>query len=75
MDLAQKKCVPCSVGTAPLKGQALKMYADALGAGWTVVNEHHLEREFSFKNFRNALDFVNQVGKIAGKKGIIPTSI
>ena len=31
---------------------------------WKVVDEHHLEREWSFPDFEIALDFVNKVGSI-----------
>ena len=32
--------------------------------GWTVANDK-LARKFEFKNFADALDFVNRVGEIA----------
>ncbi len=63
--LAQKKCVPCKKGGEPLKGEALRRYTDELGSEWEVVDEHHLEREFTFDDFRQALDFVNRVGELA----------
>ncbi len=31
---------------------------------WKVVNNHHLERKFTFPNFTSALDFVNIAGNI-----------
>lgn len=33
--------------------------------GWKEVEGHHLEREFSFPDFRSALEFTNRVGAIA----------
>jgi 4a-hydroxytetrahydrobiopterin dehydratase len=63
--LAEKECVPCKGGVPPLKGKALRELNEKLGNGWRVVQEHHLEKEFTFKNFREALDFTNQVGEIA----------
>jgi 4a-hydroxytetrahydrobiopterin dehydratase len=30
-----------------------------------VVDEHQLEKEFAFRDFRQALDFTNQVGALA----------
>jgi 4a-hydroxytetrahydrobiopterin dehydratase len=65
MDLSTKKCIPCSKGTPPLRGDALQTYLKQLPSGWTLVNEHHLLREFSFKNFQEALAFTNQVGALA----------
>jgi len=29
-----------------------------------IVEGHHLKREFRFRNFREALDFVNRVGDL-----------
>ena len=62
--LAQKKCTPCREGTPPVKGEKLKELLSQL-KGWTVVDEHHLTRTYKFKDFSDALDFVNEVGAIA----------
>lgn len=64
-DLAQKECVPCKGGHPPLKGGELARLSGQLAAGWRVVNEHHLEREFKFPDFSHALAFTNQVGQLA----------
>lgn len=64
-DLASKKCLPCKEGATPLKGAPLKEINKELGGGWTVVKGHHLEKEFKFKDFKQALAFTNHVGKIA----------
>ena len=32
---------------------------------WRVVDRHHLEREFRFRNFADALAFTNRIGAIA----------
>jgi 4a-hydroxytetrahydrobiopterin dehydratase len=71
-DLSEKKCVPCTSGTPPLKGEALKPFLSGLGAGWKVVDEQRLEKEYTFKNFRLALDFVNAVGALAEQEGHHP---
>ncbi len=65
MDLASKQCVPCKGGVPPLKGDELKRLHEALANGWEVVEEHHLSKQFRFKNFREALDYVNRVGETA----------
>lgn len=64
-DLATKECVPCQGGVVPLKGAELTPLQKQLGQGWRVVEEHHLEREFSFDDFKQALAFTNQVGELA----------
>ena len=71
-DLTSRKCVPCRGGVAPLKGEALQKLADQLGEGWQVVDEHHLEKTYRFKNFAEALAFVNRVGAVAEAEGHHP---
>ena len=64
-DLASKQCVPCRGGVSPLAGDELVTYQQQLGGGWQVVDEHHLEREYRFADFRQALDFTLRVGEMA----------
>ncbi len=63
--LAAGKCVPCKGGTPPLKGAELEALLDQLGGGWQVIEEHHLDKQFRFKDFRKALDFTDRVGERA----------
>ena len=39
---------------------------------WDVMENHHLERAYTFGNFREALDFTNQVGALAEEQGHHP---
>jgi len=71
-DLASKQCVPCRGGVPPLKGTELRALQDQLGNGWMVVDEHHLEKEYRFKDFREALDFTVRVGELAEEQGHHP---
>ena len=64
-DLAKKTCIPCRGGVPPLKGAQLEDLQDKLKNDWKIINEHHLEKEYSFKNFREALDFTVRVGELA----------
>ena len=70
--LADKECSDCTVGTTALKGLALAPLKAALSARWDIVGEHHLEREWVFPNFREALAFTNQVGELAEQQGHHP---
>ena len=70
--LAEKQCVPCRGGVESLKGEAIEQLAKQLQPDWKVVGEHHIEREFKFKDFRQALDFVNRVGEIAERENHHP---
>ena len=71
-DLASKQCVPCRGSVPPLKGAELQVLQNQLENGWQVVDEHHLEKEYGFKNFREALDFTVRVGELAEEQGHHP---
>jgi 4a-hydroxytetrahydrobiopterin dehydratase len=66
-ELAKRECVPCKGGTPPLQGAPLKQLHGQVGHGWHVIDGHHLEREYEFKNFAEALAFTNKVGELAEK--------
>ena len=69
--LASKHCVPCHGGVPRLKGEEIEQLLAQL-EGWQVVEEHHLSKEYKFKNFADALAFVNRVGEIAEAEGHHP---
>ncbi len=70
--LAKRQCVPCTGKVPALKGAALKHLHKQLLLKWKVVKAHHLEKEFKFKNFRQALKFVNRVGELAEEQNHHP---
>jgi 4a-hydroxytetrahydrobiopterin dehydratase len=71
MGLAEKTCVPCRGGVPPLNADETKQLAAQVN-NWNVVNNHHIEKEFRFSDFKTALDFVNRVGAIAEEQGHHP---
>ncbi len=70
-ELAQKKCIPCRGGIPPLKGESLMVLNQQI-SGWEVVKEHHLAKDYSFPDFKTALDFVNRIGEKAEEEGHHP---
>jgi 4a-hydroxytetrahydrobiopterin dehydratase len=56
----------------PLEGEELRELERELGGDWQVVDGHHLEKEYTFDDFRGALDFVNRVGELAEQVGHHP---
>ncbi len=70
--LAQKHCVPCMGGLPPLTPKEAAPLLETLGQNWKIITNHHLEKEYSFRNFKDALEFTNQVGKIAEEEGHHP---
>lgn len=71
MGLLNKECVPCEGGTKPLTGEQIAEYSQAL-AGWRVVEEKSLVKEYQSKDFAEALAFVNAIGEIAEAEGHHP---
>ena len=71
-DLASKECIPCKGGVPPLKGQDLTDLATELGGDWNLVEEHHLEKDYKFPDFQQALDFTNRVGAVAEQQNHHP---
>jgi len=69
--LAEKTCVPCRGGMPPLTSEQIKPLAAQID-NWHVVNNHHIEKEFKFPDFKSALAFTNQVGGIAEEQGHHP---
>lgn len=55
----------CQVDTEPLKGKELEQLWEQLFHDWLLIDEHYLEKEYKFKNFIQALEFVNKVGRLA----------
>ena len=71
-NLAEQKCPPCDEGGQALAGKELANLEKELGNGWKVVDGHHLEKLFTFKDFRQALGFTNKIGEIAEEVGHHP---
>ncbi|UCH85104.1 MAG: 4a-hydroxytetrahydrobiopterin dehydratase [Candidatus Latescibacterota bacterium] len=71
-DLAKKQCVPCMGGVPPLQGPQIKDLLNKLGNDWVVVEDHHLEKEYLFDDFKQGLEFTNRVGELAEEQGHHP---
>ena len=48
-----------------MAGEELEKLQAELGNNWQVIEGHHLEKEYAFKNFAEALEFTNKVGALA----------
>jgi len=71
MGLAEQTCVPCRGGVPPLNAEQIQPLASQV-KNWNVVDNHHIEKDFKFSDFKTALDFVNKVGAIAEEQGHHP---
>ena len=65
MALADRDCRPSRSGSSPLPGPAAVTLMAELDPEWSIVDGHHLAREFRFPDFRTAFEFVCRVAEIA----------
>lgn len=63
-DLASMKCIPCRGGVPALTAEQREPLLAQL-RDWSVVDGHHLSKNFDFQDFNSALAFVNRVGQEA----------
>lgn len=71
-ELSDQSCEPCRGGIPPLGSAAIAELLAQLGTNWQVIAEHHLQKEFTFPDFKSALTFTNQVGALAEEQGHHP---
>lgn len=69
--LSQQKCLPCEGSVLPLNPPEIAILLKQLN-GWQAINNTKLEKEYQFKNFQEALAFVNKVGIIAEQENHHP---
>lgn len=70
-ELAKKVCVPCEGGVPPLTPDEIAHFQPQV-ANWNVIDSHHLEREFEFPDFLQALAATNRIGQLAEQQGHHP---
>jgi 4a-hydroxytetrahydrobiopterin dehydratase len=68
MNLHEKSCKPCRGGVPTLSAEEIGPLFSQLD-GWRISGGHHLEKEWSFEDFAQALDFVNGAGLICEEQG------
>ena len=65
MDLLKKKCVPCEGGAKPLNRADVQDYLDEV-SDWAMDDEgKKISKQFKFKDFIGAINFVERVADIA----------
>ncbi len=69
--LADRACVPCKGGILPLTREQFAPLLVQLD-GWAVEDDRKLVKQYRFKDFRRALEFVNRAGEIAEAEGHHP---
>jgi 4a-hydroxytetrahydrobiopterin dehydratase len=64
------KCRPCEGGTKKMRMSAARRYMPMV-EGW-VLRRDMISRQLKFKDFRQAVSFVNKVAALAEKEGHHP---
>lgn len=66
--LTDKKCVPCEGGVQPFTGPQIKDYLAELKTEWQVIDGKKIQKKFKFKDFKEAIAFVNKIAELAEKE-------
>jgi len=70
--LAEKTCTPCRGGIPPLSREEADGFR-AQAPNWELRDGHaRIEHTFRFRNFKDALDFIGEVGRLAESEGHHP---
>lgn len=68
MKLASKKCKPCRGGIPPLTASEAETFLREIPL-WTLIdNGSKIKRDFRFKDFISALNFVLKMGELAERE-------
>lgn len=73
-NLAKKRCVPCEGGVSPLEDLRINQLILQVDS-WELEEENghqQIVKDFKFKNFVEAMSFVNKVAEIAENEGHHP---
>ena len=73
-DLTNQKCIPCETYVPPLLEEKEEELLKKIPT-WQIdrsENAHKLVKVFDFKDFKEAMKFVNAVAKLAEKEGHHP---
>ena len=64
-ELHTKHCVPCEGDVPALTPEEIATYLSQLKSTWEVIENKKIRREFRFKSFVRAIQFVDRVADVA----------
>lgn len=70
-ELSKKHCVPCEGGATPFGLDTSTQYLEELDR-WHLTDDVSIEKVVQWKDFKEALNFVNKVGALAEQEGHHP---
>lgn len=69
--LLDKKCKPCEGGMPALTPAEIEPLLKEI-SGWNIIDNKQIEKDYSFKNFKQAVSFINKIAEIAEAEGHHP---
>ena len=63
-ELSKKHCVPCEGGTLPLSHEKSEELLKEVSQ-WNLIDDKEIEKTYDFKDFSEAINFMNAVGRVA----------
>jgi 4a-hydroxytetrahydrobiopterin dehydratase len=72
MSLLEQQCEACHVKIPPLDKSKVRDFVKQLRLDWEVVEGKKIKYQFKFKDFVEAMVFVNKVADIAEEQGHHP---
>ena len=70
-NLSNDKCGSCN-NLTPVLSPSQRLELQTQLQGWSIVEGHHLQKRWSFKNFAKPLKFVLAISELAEKEGHHP---
>ncbi len=71
--LAEGHCLPCEGGVDPMGEREAKTYLSLLKKDWKISDDlKSISLRFTFKNFMDAIGFVNKIALVAEDQGHHP---
>lgn len=71
-ELKNKHCIPCEGKEFPLNSTESEKLLHELDSSWIIVENKELKKNFIFKDFNSAINFINLIAKIAESEGHHP---
>lgn len=72
LNLNTKKCIACEDGMKSLTKKSIIHHFSELKNKWELVDDKKIQYVFQFKNFKDAMRFVNKVADLAESEGHHP---
>ncbi len=75
MDLTKRKCVPCGGGVSPLSRNQISELQKQISPEWKLSEDKNIpkiRKTFKFRDFKEAMVFVNKVANLAESEGHHP---